>query len=327
MDGAEGWRVIRCAGGGAEDKTIINRIMLRFRPIAPKLPSGDQNSGNPSKDKMGLLGSKLRTKRKYVRVAARNNVRCKRNKKASPDQEKEAGACKNGVTLQLLPERNDGFEVSGENEPLRCNLEPATGPAKKGHANQENHHQEAHMLFKAKQPVIDGIGGLDQAVVPQKRGPVESWVTVECVTEVLGIGTCKDAQRLGYCTDVERVRLLGEDTCPGFVSDGSSKVVWVNGAFKRMVNGTEAGHENNTTTTTANLEEEEQSLDIMVSLVVKDELLAYFSMYSAFTCWVRLKYTWQQVRCLNMVPCDVWRMDFGGFAWRLDVEAALSLGR
>ncbi|KAK7858074.1 hypothetical protein CFP56_014543 [Quercus suber] len=27
------------------------------------------------------------------------------------------------------------------------------------------------------------------------------------------------------------------------------------------------------------------------------------------------------------LPCDVWRMDGGGFAWRLDVKAALSLGR
>ncbi|OVA14679.1 hypothetical protein BVC80_1817g22 [Macleaya cordata] len=35
---------------------------------------------------------------------------------------------------------------------------------------------------------------------------------------------------------------------------------------------------------------------------------------------------WKERNSL-IVPFDVWRMDGGGFAWRLDVKAALSLGR
>lgn len=70
-----------------------------------------------------------------------------------------------------------------------------------------------------------------------------------------------------------------------------------------------------------------QSVEVKVWLVTKEKLVPY--MYSsAFTCWVRLQYAWKEEKFSSqMVPCDVWRMDCGGFAWRLDVEAALGLGR
>ncbi|KAE8688944.1 hypothetical protein F3Y22_tig00110946pilonHSYRG00042 [Hibiscus syriacus] len=35
---------------------------------------------------------------------------------------------------------------------------------------------------------------------------------------------------------------------------------------------------------------------------------------------------WKDINSLT-VPCDVWRMNGGGFAWRLDINAALCLGR
>lgn len=325
MDGSEGWRMMGYSTG-VKDETMIDRIILRFRPIAPKPATGDLDPGAGSKDKLRLLG--YRKKRKYVRV---NKNSCGKNKRVSSsyhrETEKEVGDFQKGITLQLLPEKNEGTEdhKKESHQVLGCNPQLAVS-AKQESTDQENHHQDpptAPTLFNSKQDVIHGASPQDRKLVvnptvPQKTVVVvESWVTVECVTEVLG--TCMEGQieRLGR-TDDERMRILEQDTCPGFVSDGSNNVQWINGAFKRMVNDREGNCKDQL---------EERSPEITVSLEVKVGLLAYFSLCSAFTCWVRLRDAWKKNRCLQMVPCDVWRMDFGGFAWRLDIEAALSLGR
>ncbi|KAK7271132.1 hypothetical protein RJT34_26779 [Clitoria ternatea] len=138
---------------------------------------------------------------------------------------------------------------------------------------------------------------------------VETWVTVESST-----GTCMGEGGLG-CTDAEKVRNIETDTCPGFVCDGGLRVRWVNDAYKRMV-----------------VSEEErdpraEKENIVVRLKVKDGFSTWMCYsHPAFTCGVRLQYTWRNKKCTKMVPCDVWRLDCGGFAWRLDVKAALSLG-
>ncbi|KAE8672459.1 Cytochrome C1 family isoform 1 [Hibiscus syriacus] len=74
------------------------------------------------------------------------------------------------------------------------------------------------------------------------------------------------------------------------ISDGLHRVQWFNGAYKRLL--MEAN--------------DAPPPEIMV--------------------WLLLK---QNEKLSRMLPCDVWKMDGGGggFAWRLDVEAALSLGR
>ncbi|OAY25587.1 uncharacterized protein LOC110605132 [Manihot esculenta] len=312
MDGGEErWRLLRCAGGG-QDKTIINQIMLRFRPIAPKPASGAPDADNSSFNNKKLLLSTRRTKRKYVRVS-KNNRLIKRNQKfSSSDQgnkEKEIdhGGFDKVVTLQLLPERSDQLKKSPERGRSWCNIDLTE---KLFHdPENNNNNQAASMRLKLKQPVIDGV---DQtvAMVPKRREVVVSWVTVESVTDTYG---CTEGRGLG-CTDMERVKNLDEDTRPGFISDGSNRVWWVNGAYKRMVSVMEE-------------EKESESVEIMVCLVTKEKLVPY--MYCCvFTCWVRLQYAWKEEKWWSqIVPCDVWRMDCGGFAWRLDVEAALGLGR
>ena len=107
------------------------------------------------------------------------------------------------------------------------------------------------------------------------------------------------------------MRSLEVDSCPGFVSDGWNRVMWLNGAFKRMVTMT-------------------WQPEIAVWLAMNEEL-PYT--HSAFTCQVKLRYTTvgdkdnsKENYCYSqIVPCDLWRMDGGGFAWRLDVKAALTL--
>ncbi|XP_027357177.1 uncharacterized protein LOC113866548 [Abrus precatorius] len=143
---------------------------------------------------------------------------------------------------------------------------------------------------------------------PEPVTMVETWVTVESVT-----GTCMGEGwgGLGY-TDEGKMKNLEADTCPGFVCDGGFRVRWVNDAYKRMV---------------VSEERDPRAENIVVRLKVKDGAALWWCYsYPVFTCGVRLQYTWRNEKCTKMVPCDVWRMDCGGFAWRLDVKAALSLG-
>ena len=107
------------------------------------------------------------------------------------------------------------------------------------------------------------------------------------------------------------------DTCPGFISDGSGRVTWTNDAYRKMARD--------------NIPEEDgspenmsgDSFQVIVRLVMKDRPMLT---YPAFTCRVKLQFTCQdRERSSVTVPCDAWRMDNGGFAWRLDVKAALCL--
>ncbi|PKI53308.1 hypothetical protein CRG98_026336 [Punica granatum] len=138
---------------------------------------------------------------------------------------------------------------------------------------------------------------------------VEAWVMVECVMD-----TWVDGYAIGR-TDEEKRRNLAADTCPGFVSDGLGRVTWTNAAFRQTVGQGEPG------------------VDVAVCLVMKDQgvpvTVGLLAQAAAFTCRVRMQYACGKEKAGSSLtlPCDVWRMDGGGFAWRLDVKAALSLGR
>ncbi|XP_022894127.1 uncharacterized protein LOC111408620 [Olea europaea var. sylvestris] len=105
-------------------------------------------------------------------------------------------------------------------------------------------------------------------------------------------------------TDEDRMMNLYLDTCPGFVSDSLNRVKWTNLAYKQMVQGDAAA-----------AEEE-------LWLVINKGVLLPVGLPS-FTCWVKVV---KNPTISLMVPCDVWRMERGGFSWRLDAKTALSLG-
>ncbi|KAK7302221.1 hypothetical protein RJT34_13105 [Clitoria ternatea] len=88
---------------------------------------------------------------------------------------------------------------------------------------------------------------------------------------------------------------LEKDTCAGFISDGYGRVTWTNGAYKETVG--EGG----------------------VCLVMEVSVPYHCR---GFTCKVRVQDACGKERT---VPCHVWRMNTGAFAWRLDVKPALSL--
>ena len=88
MDGRGGCCIARYAGAGAYDMSKVDRIMLRFRPIAPKPVAGGTNSA----------GGGGRQKRKCARSVNNN----KRRRKQSSAEKDDAV-----VTLPLLPEAPD----------------------------------------------------------------------------------------------------------------------------------------------------------------------------------------------------------------------------
>lgn len=299
MDGGKGWRV-KSSDSSINDATIISRVMLRFRPIAPKPVTGDSGGaeGNPG-IKSGLLG-KGRAKRKYVRVKKNNGHlnRTKENRSSEQVQkvDSEGGANKEFLTLQLLPEKNDlvkedkGSWSGTFRYPVR-DIQLGKDQAMPSNVNNR---------------LVEGSGGSDLPPVVSGQRMLETWVTVESVTD-----TCMAAVgRLG-ATDAEKMKNLENDTCPGFISDSLNRVRWVNEAYKKLLMVGQKNHGG--------------SPEFRVVLVIGESLLPYLN-HPAFTCWGRLRYTWKEERNPQLVPCDVWRMDCGGFAWRLDVKAALSLG-
>ncbi|KAK8560141.1 hypothetical protein V6N13_061264 [Hibiscus sabdariffa] len=271
MEGKGGCCIARyaAAGHGVYDMSKVHRIMLRFRPIAPK-PATD---GSVSPRRSSEVCSKSwRRKKRLYQVSNTKSKRC--NKKTRVLNEEKR------VTLPLLPETPD-CKVSvlkrqkGLPEPKKMTFWLCFGDA------------------ADKKESFLGVGGGGAA----EQTMVGSYVTVECVTD-----TWVSGDVLGS-TDEEKKANLGRDTCPGFMSDAMGRVVWTNGAYKEMVGG-----------------------ETMVWLAVK-EGLPLMIRYPAFTCKVRVQYTCGEERSSLTLPCDVWVMEGGGFAWRLDTNAALCLGR
>lgn len=280
MDGGNGWPAAKYAGG-PHDTTIMNQIMLRFRPIAPKPVAAGSSPGSTPENSNVELVTKRRVKRKYVRN--KKSSKCKSNKEDEANKDGSSLYGDNGsvLTLQLMPESSSGVKNSLEN----------TGS------------QPFWMKFqKAENSGILAVGSdqVDRTVEMQEKRVVESWVMVDRMTNAL-----VDGEALGS-TDIEKMKNLEADTCPGLISDGLDRVQWVNLAYRRMVDPLEGSGE---------------APELVTWLVVKEKILLPNS--PAFACTVRILYT----KSSQTMPCDVWKMEFGGFAWRFDAKAALRLGR
>ncbi|KAE8672458.1 Cytochrome C1 family isoform 1 [Hibiscus syriacus] len=201
MNGCEKWSMVGYTDG-AQDKTVINSIMLRFRPIAPKPVSGDSVSDGARIDNKNLLLCKPRAKRKYAKVR-KNNIRRKKRSSSDPLHHDEASKNpENIVTLQLLPEKTEGNRsVNNQNGRV---LEENQDPVYLCNLNFNN-------LWFDSMGVVEEP---DRTVLTVQRGKemvVESCVTVESVTD-----SCMEVRELGS-TDVERIKNLEADKCPGFI--------------------------------------------------------------------------------------------------------------
>ncbi|KAK0589566.1 hypothetical protein LWI29_015890 [Acer saccharum] len=177
----ERWCMLRWAGGAQEKTVNMDRIMLRYRPIAPKPVGG---GGSDSKN---VLVNNKRSKRKYVRVS-KNNIGGYRRKKKTTTQVLDGTGSKDGtddkmVTLQLLPERADSEDLTRTTS--RSNyVDDKTRELEKPATTWLN--------LKNDQAVFDNCmveSGVttssDQTVA------VETLVTVESVSSTADISTCR----------------------------------------------------------------------------------------------------------------------------------------
>ncbi|KAL7094934.1 hypothetical protein ACP275_11G136000 [Erythranthe tilingii] len=274
----QGWAI-----RSSDNRAVIDRMMLRFRPIAPKPVDGEAIPGAAELD--GGNGVGRRTKRKYVRVRGRQIKESARRKGAEAKQKsppensgvEEADSPEKGVvTLQLLPERSESDE------------------------NNNSSDKKVLQTWNADLRDADGVNYELTADLRSAGSVNETWVIVESVTDKFaGVG-------LGF-SDKEKIYSLERDTCPGFISDWTNNVIWINDAYKKLVAA-----------------EEEEEKGFGVRLVVKEEIPNY---YPSFACRVRVIQKRGKGQNWNkIVPCDVWRMEFSGFAWKLDVHTALGLG-
>lgn len=263
----------------------FDRIMLGFRPIAPKPASRGSSFGKLSterKDKCVRRTGRGRKRRSFTSSTSssdktKHSVSRKRQRKSSENEiggdAVESAAV---VTLPLLPPELEANEERNIHKNSVGFSIPSTWLRLQTRFVQQQHHQSVQKV-------------------------VETWVTVESVTDSCMVDACG----LGR-TDEQKRMALETDSCPGMISDVLGRVIWTNDKFIEMVAGGAEGSE------------------VAVWFVWK----ATTSARSAFTCSVRVQYMCgKEMKGSVLLPCDVWSMDVGGFAWRLDVQAALSLGR
>lgn len=296
MDGRGGCCIARYAGGhaAAYDMSKMDRIMLKFRPIAPKPTAASEAAVTTSSDGGGKAASGGRGRKKgggskdgcnsgsssgggstSSRRSNNNNNGRKRKSCSPPDPTAEIvpDQGRGVVTLPLLPEAPDL-------SPTKASADQNKKPIWVTQAQPQAQTQAQ-------------MGGSEGGVV------VGSCVVVEGITD-----TWMGAMRNNTWKGLE------EDTCPGFVSDAWNRVWWTNDAYRRMVMGEDAWRD----------------LKMVVWVTMREKIPETLQ---AFTCRVRVQQSYDGKECRGSaltVPCDVWRIDGGGFAWRLDVEAALSLG-
>lgn len=281
--GGGGGCVARYVGHGLYDISMVDRMMLKFRPIAPKPVASGSGSGDSAMENGCKSGG---GKRRYVRVKGNNRNKDNKKRKVSASSFQPREAVSSGgdavVTLSLMPETPDRKEnspaVSSSSENLDVLPVKVSCPIWLSFKNNNQTLRDHHVR-----------------ITPAERRQTVSYVTVEWMAE-----TCVDKVWVGWME-------MESDTCPGFISDGQDRVVWMNKAYREMVGGEET----------------------VVVLVRKDGSRAVVGYPAAFTCNVRVT-CWSGTSSSTLtVPCDAWRMEggCGGYAWRLDVKAALSLGR
>ncbi|KAK1295487.1 hypothetical protein QJS10_CPA16g00230 [Acorus calamus] len=259
------------AASAAVAATKIDRIMLRFRPIAPK------PSPPPTSAAAASISSVSRPKRRPSAASSETPIRRGRRRRSSPSEQ----------TLPLL--KPTPPPPSSPDTPLDPRV--------------------MHLPIWFSTPAA--IAARSEVVAPTPVRPIGSWVTVESVS-----AAADACDGIGGACDAEAAKMVLEgDACPCFVSDRADRVTWTNEAYREMVGGGEG--------------------EMRVALVTEGRVKAATS-GGGFTCRVRVRYAAASATAAAAgkervssvtAPCDVERLREGGLAWRLDVKAALCLGR
>lgn len=253
----------------------VGRIMLKYRPIAPK-PAAMAPAA-PAATDLKSAPSSARLKRKTPVATAPGTRPGKRGRKPKiinatlqPQTEEREEKCSSSSSSTTTTTSGDSLLVTLPLMPVSPELKPVPS------ASPAN-------------------GTVAAVVVPTPVRPVGSWVTVEGLTDI-------------WREEVPAMPGFASDEAPALVSDGWGRVTWANAAYKNLVTG--GGQEGE---------------EVRVGLVTRG-LVPAWGTCGGFTCRVRVRYACRKKGKVSLAaPCDVWRVDGGGYAWRLDVKAALSL--
>ncbi|RWW35067.1 hypothetical protein GW17_00000121 [Ensete ventricosum] len=284
-------------GGDANVAWKVDRIMLKFRPIAPKPVVGPPTVVAAAPKEASAGPRKPKRKGTVISAtAARGRKPRKVDAKPPPPIVDEGKS--SIVTLPLMPETPERKGDQAGAPPKWCPTPAAVVPTWTGLGEGEAGEVTADVVV-APRPV---------------RAVLVSWVTVECVTDTWREG------EVSWKNDKAARAALAADECPGFVSDEWGGVTWTNEAYRRMVVVEGTG-----SSSAAGGVEEEEEEEVRVGLVTRG-LVPAAGACRAFTCRVRVRHAERPKGPPSLAaPCDVWRLDGGGCAWRLDVKAALSL--
>jgi len=290
----------------------MGRIMLKFRPIAPK-PAAMAPVPTPAPVPVTVAGAGAgRGKRKAV-GGGRRGRKTKRAATVAPVVAAPAAAgdcrkdkdCDKEKSLSSRSSSSSGMTSvdSSPPPPPQQARQPATlplmpvSPVEEKPAVAAATGEPAPVASMAPAPAA-GAQPVPPRPVLRPAAAASSWVTVEEVT-----ATWRDGEEAPSSAAAD---------APAFVSDQWGRVTWTNAAFARAVS--------------ADGDEEARAVGLAGALPA-------WGTCAGFTCRVRVvrhasSATPRRGGGSSVVaPCDVGRLDAGGcYLWRLDLQAALTLG-
>ncbi|CAN6340061.1 unnamed protein product [Urochloa humidicola] len=304
----------------------MGRIMLKFRPIAPKpaamapvptpaaAPAATAGAGRGKRKAVGGGGGRRGRKPKRaatvapVAAAVAAPVAAPAAQAAVGECRKEKD-CDKEKSLSSRSSSSSGMTSVDSSPPPPTQRQPATLPLMLVSPVEEKPATVAEPAPVASSVVAAPTAGAQpatpRALRPVPPPAVASWVAVEEVT-----ATWRDGEEAP-----SSAATTGDDDAPAFVSDQWGRVTWTNAAFARAVSadGGDAGGE----------------------AVALAGALPAWGTCAGFTCRVRVvrNASWGAAPRRGggghslVAPCDVWRLDAAGcYLWRLDLQAALTLG-
>ncbi|XP_040385509.1 vegetative cell wall protein gp1-like [Oryza brachyantha] len=289
----------------------MGKIMLKFRPIAPKpaamspapAPAPAPAAPGAGRGKRKAVGGGGRRGRKPKKPAATAAVTAPHAPAPVPVPAAEAVPKVVGGCKEREKEKEKSFSSPSSSSSGMTSVDSSPPPPPSATLPllpvppMETMTTQVAGGSELPPAVAPAHSAGPSVVAPRPLLPAAALVTVEDVTSVWrdGADAPSSAARAGDEHD---------DDAPAFVSDQWGRVTWTNAAFHRAV---------------------APGLS-RVALAAKGAVPAWGSC-AGFTCRVRVHPSSPHRRGGSLVaPCDVWRLDAAGcYLWRLDLQAALSL--
>ncbi|CAN6353259.1 unnamed protein product [Urochloa humidicola] len=311
----------------------MGRIMLKFRPIAPKpaamapvptpaqAPAAAAGAGRGKRKAVGSGGGRRGRKPKRAATvapvaaavaapvaapAAQAVVgECRKDKDC--DKEKSLSSRSSSSSGMTSVDSSPPPPQRQQHQPTTLPLMPVSPLEDKAATVVAATAEPAPVASSAvAAPTAGAQPATPRALRPVPPAAVASWVAVEEVT-----ATWRDGEEAP-----SSAAAAGDDAAPAFVSDQWGRVTWTNAAFARAVSADGYDEE-------------------VARAVALAGALPAWGTCAGFTCRVRVvrNASWSAAPRRGggghslVAPCDVWRLDAAGcYLWRLDLQAALTLG-